>query len=543
MKKILTFFAVLFSFTLLIILLLFNSYGYVKVDKSASEYRGIHYKLVENELSELGFSNIVLNEIPNLKSSDELNDYDVGSVVIDGTDQFGKDVRFKKDSKVVINYHTIKKIRMPLNSNEVTNYNVDQLKQMLSQQGFVNIKVKEVNDLEQDRSEYIELLVAKQNDFEKDEFVAYDALIEIITHKVIQEYQVILKLDFHSNLFFDKYDIVVSIDDQEVNTLKHGEDGNYTLLLASGEHFFTLSKIDDKNVSKTQYFDVDCNMEIAYLISCEEKKIKVENQYIDKDEVIETHQAKIMMSQSEMKEMLMSDLKQELKSWGFTNIKLVPIYDIVWGITKEESIERVSIDGKEDFKRGEVVDKTVEVVISYHVDEDKDPNKLRLPFSLDVAKGMNYEEVKKALMNEGFTNIECKTSSGLFYEKYQKDEVITIRINHFTMNYEKAYSPDSNIVIYYYDQETNDESIDQSVSEFDAMSAFEEYGKALYPYGFQCHWITELKQKEKLQDGSWYLEVGVSVTNESKDKVKAIAKGIVAGTSSNPIVLEFDIKQ
>ena len=543
MKKILTCFAVLFSFTLLIILLQFNSYGYVKVDKAASEYSGMHYKLVEEELIQLGFTNIVLNEIPNLKSSDELKDYDVGSIVIDGMNAFGEGVRFKKDSKVVINYHTIKKIALPIGCSEATNYSIEQLQQMLKQSGYTNVKVKTMNDLDKDSEEYRELVINKENDYQKDDFIPYDALITIMDHKHILEYNVVLKLIFNENLFFNKYGLDIELDKQAINTLAHGEDGSYTLLLANGEHTLTLFNNENKSLYQEVSFEVDCNMELAYVITCEEHRIKVEEQYIDKDQVVETHQAKITMSEADFKKMTLTQVIQQLKTSGFTNVKEEAIYDIVWGITPEESIQSVIIDGRQDYRRGEILNKDVEVIVRYHLDEDKDPNKLRLPFSLDVAKGMNYEEVKKALINEGFTNVECKTSSGLFYKKYQKDEVITIRINHFTMNYEKAYSPDSNIVIYYYDQETNDESNNQSVNEFDAISAFEEYGKALYPYGFQCHWITELKQKEKLQDGSWYLEVGVSVTNESKDKVKAIAKGIVAGTSSNPIVLEFDIKQ
>jgi len=74
-----------------------------------------------------------------------------------------------------------------------------------------------------------------------------------------------------------------------------------------------------------------------------------------------------------------------------------------------------------------------------------------------------------------------------------------------------------------------------------AISAFEEYGASLYPYGFKCHWIADLIDEEQSSDGSWYFKVGVTIKNEYGTKVDAVATGIVGGTTYDCSVVSFDV--
>jgi hypothetical protein len=43
------------------------------------------------------------------------------------------------------------------------------------------------------------------------------------------------------------------------------------------------------------------------------------------------------------------DVVEQLQVWGFTYIETVPVYDIVWGITKEGTTKSVQIGGSVTF--------------------------------------------------------------------------------------------------------------------------------------------------------------------------------------------------
>ncbi|MCM0648411.1 hypothetical protein NBE98_08495 [Clostridium swellfunianum] len=74
-----------------------------------------------------------------------------------------------------------------------------------------------------------------------------------------------------------------------------------------------------------------------------------------------------------------------------------------------------------------------------------------------------------------------------------------------------------------------------------ARSAFENHGKSVYPYGFECHWIVDLRNEEQTPEGSWIFKVGVTITNQNGTKKDAITEGIISGNTNNPIVKEFNV--
>lgn len=72
-----------------------------------------------------------------------------------------------------------------------------------------------------------------------------------------------------------------------------------------------------------------------------------------------------------------------------------------------------------------------------------------------------------------------------------------------------------------------------------ARTAFENHGKSEYPYGFKCHWLVDLWGEQQSTDGSWFFKVGVEITNQYGASRKAIAEGIISGTTDNPIIKQF----
>lgn len=58
---------------------------------------------------------------------------------------------------------------------------------------------------------------------------------------------------------------------------------------------------------------------------------------------------------------------QQFKDAGFTNIKTTKLEDLITGwLTEDGSVEKVTIDGKEDFESGEVYSKDIPIDITYH---------------------------------------------------------------------------------------------------------------------------------------------------------------------------------
>ncbi len=75
-----------------------------------------------------------------------------------------------------------------------------------------------------------------------------------------------------------------------------------------------------------------------------------------------------------------------------------------------------------------------------------------------------------------------------------------------------------------------------------ARTAFEDHGKYIYPYGFECHWIHDLRSEEQTPEGSWMFKVGVTITNQYGTKRDTVGEGIISGTTGNPIVKEFYVR-
>lgn len=80
----------------------------IYLSQSAKSFKGENYNLVVDQLQDMGFENIEVEELKDLKIGWLIKDGEVEKVMIDGVDDFKKEDRFKADSKVKIYYHTFK---------------------------------------------------------------------------------------------------------------------------------------------------------------------------------------------------------------------------------------------------------------------------------------------------------------------------------------------------------------------------------------------------------------------------------------------------
>lgn len=173
----------------------------------------------------------------------------------------------------------------------------------------------------------------------------------------ITKYEVKIHIDFMANLIFSRYDVRLSANGED-KLLDHGKDTDFVFSLEEGKNTLTFKNDEDSSVKTTVELDVTSDMEVGYKISCFSDKIDVEELYVDRDEPLGENKIKVDMDKKCFNSMKYEEAKSKLEELGFTNITLKPLYDIILGITPEGSIEDVTIDGQDDYRRGDVFDKS-----------------------------------------------------------------------------------------------------------------------------------------------------------------------------------------
>ena len=244
--------------------------------------------------------------------------------------------------------------------------------------GFTNIEAEKVEDLQAtdvDKVNTIDAIsVGGKTDFTKEqEFQSDDEVL--IRYHGYAKCNVKIHVDFVPNLIFSKYDVNLLLNGIEEGTLTHGEDQDFEFSIDPGEYTLTFEGAESSSVKGEVTLTVDCDIEASYKIACSSDKVSVETLYVDRLTELADGEVKLDVAASEYKHKNYEDVAAALKMLGFTNIKYEVLYDIVLGWTDDGEVESVSIADKTDFNRGDVFPADAEIVITYHMPEDDDPNK------------------------------------------------------------------------------------------------------------------------------------------------------------------------
>lgn len=244
--------------------------------------------------------------------------------------------------------------------------------------GFTNIEAEKVEDLQAtdvDKVNTIDAIsVGGKTDFTKEqEFQSDDEVL--IRYHGYAKCNVKIHVDFVPNLIFSKYDVNLLLNGIEEGTLTHGEDQDFEFSIDPGEYTLTFESAESSSVKGEVTLTVDCDIEASYKIACSSDKVSVETLYVDRLTELADGEVKLDVAASEYKHKNYEDVAAALKTLGFTNIKYEVLYDIVLGWTDDGEVESVSIADKTDFNRGDMFSADAEIVITYHMPEDDDPNK------------------------------------------------------------------------------------------------------------------------------------------------------------------------
>lgn len=394
--------------------------GTPKTTSSADGYIGTDYEEVVAQLEDAGFTNIELQEVQDLTSESDMGDGEVGAISIDGATDFAKGAKFEADAPVIITYHTIPKLPIPISSDDLQDYDHEAVAAMFAESGFTNVSVEVVYDI--DPTQGIEFENEVEIDylsfFEQGEEVPFDAQVAVICHRPYELYTVKIHVNFIANLLFNRYDVSLEIDDSE-ETLKHGNDGDFEFELREGEYTLAFVSEDSTSVKGEVTLYVDCDIDASYEITCGGDEITVKEEYLDRKQELAADEVKVLTDKTEFWFENYEDVIKILKEWGFTNIKEEPMYDIYLGWTDEGEVDEVSIDHSDDYKRGDIFKKDVEVVVSYHMPYEDDPALVTEPVEAPTTpSSVFYSSNDYETAKNGNTGVFSYIDRGDLYDIY-----------------------------------------------------------------------------------------------------------------------------
>ena len=269
-------------------------------------------------------------------------------------------------------------VAAPYGESECLGQDYSTIQAAFSAAGFTNIEAEKVEDLQAadvDKVNTIDAIsVGGKTDFAKDqEFKSDDEVL--IRYHGYAKCSVKIHVDFIPNLIFSKYDVNLLMNGIEEGTLAHGEDQDFEFSVDPGEYTLTFESDESSSVKGEVTLKVDCDIEASYKISCYSDKVTVETLYVDRLTELAADEVKMSVDASDYIYKDYKEVESDLSSLGFTNIQYNILYDIVWGWTNEGEVKSVSIDGNDDFTRGNVFKKDAPIIITYHMKEENDPNK------------------------------------------------------------------------------------------------------------------------------------------------------------------------
>ena len=144
---------IVFALLALLCLASFLAYNYwqysklISVGAASSSFTNQDYSDAYEVLTEAGFSNIYLDEIFDLTYDQKENEGSIISVIIDGAESFDSSDKFPYDTEVIIAYHGLKPVVVPVTSKGAKGANYIDIQNAFNDAGFVNIVLEPIPDI------------------------------------------------------------------------------------------------------------------------------------------------------------------------------------------------------------------------------------------------------------------------------------------------------------------------------------------------------------------------------------------------------------
>ncbi len=352
----------------------------IKIPFSAEEIIGSDSNVIVSELEKCGFSDISIEYLDDLSSKDIQNDETVATVSIDNNFSFLKSDRFSKNSRIIITVHNIRKIKIEESSNTLASLEPEKLLKKLESYGFFNIETEEfydINPKESDIPFINSFTINGISSFPEESSFPYDSLIHVDTHYPYKEYPILLHIDIEKNLLFNKYDIDLYLDGEGLYTLAHGGKGDIELSVFEGNHTILFTKNGDPGIANEILItNVDSPINANINISCHLDYVEVSVESLNRQKELSENDIILSHSLMSFVGQKLNDVINLINENGFINVIDEPIYDITTKTSDDGKVERVSIDGCDTYIKGEILDKNLEVIITYHALEANSPENI-----------------------------------------------------------------------------------------------------------------------------------------------------------------------
>lgn len=398
---------------------------YVNTPYSSEDCLGKNYSTVKSDLETAGFVNISEEIIEDVELTETDKNGMIESISINGISDFSANEKFNSLAKIIITYHSYKHINAPVSSADAKTMEPTALLKAFSDAGFVNISTAEEFDLDPDTSslDYENQVIINEDEiFDVNTKIPVNADIKIITHRAYEKYTLKLSIDFAANLIFSTYDVEMSIGD-ETKSLPHGEDAEFELRLKPGKYTLTFTSEESYSVDGSVDLEIAGDTEASYKINCYSDRVEITQLMFVNKSAMKDNEAMVPMSASSCIFEDYKDIQTIFKDAGFSNISTQIVYDIVFGFTDEGEVDDISINGKTDFKKGDVFPKNAKIVITYHMFADDDPNKpeettTKKPESTTAKKETTVKQEKETVYYSSNTEDTVKNgNSGIYAYK------------------------------------------------------------------------------------------------------------------------------
>ena len=333
---------------------------------------------IEKGFRQAGFTNIYKDVISDLEIEDAVKDGSIENITINGISDFSGNEEFLNTARIVIKYHSFKKIEAPIDSEIAKTTSAEELVRLFKAAGFVDITTSEVVDLDPDSTSEDfenEVTIDGISSFTHTANFPINATVKIATHKTYEKYTLKVNVDFVSNLIFSKYDVDLDVNG-EITRLAHGENGEFEYRLTPGKYTIAFTSAESSTVKGTADIELSGDTEVSYKIHCYNDKITVETINPENEIVVGEDEATIPMVGTDCKYRNYQEVEETFRNAGFTNISTEVLYDINDSeIRKEGEVERVTVNGETIFRRGTILKNDVPVIIMYHMKTEDDPDK------------------------------------------------------------------------------------------------------------------------------------------------------------------------
>lgn len=270
-------------------------------------------------------------------------------------------------------------LAIPLSSEEFASMDYATAKNTLEESGFANISLEKAEELKYDEADKLDTVKEISIDGATS-FLAGDTVDEnayvTISYYAYAKCTVNVHVEFISNLLFNKHDVRYSFGDYAEGVMAHGENLDLEVSVEPGEYRLLFTDEENDASNGEIVVNVKGDMNASYGIRCESEAIETYTVYIEEYGILKDNEIMLPNNAIYYSDMTSyKDCETALKELGFTNIKTVPVYDIVLGITSEGETKSVAINGNNDFNIGDVFNRDAEVVIEYHMKSADAPNK------------------------------------------------------------------------------------------------------------------------------------------------------------------------